>query len=181
MDRSEICSVRWNRISSPVVKAVLQQLPSTLKLKTHLTIGPSPLSPLREPHPTIGCHFGLKIDCSHAPKIFCLTPFFIAALHIPSVHGCSGNPSICIPPTNDQRPHIHEMYHSGNANWKSCASKTAGGNGGPVGETLHWGIRKDGEAVRTQVSPFLDSYVLHRVVHPTRTIVGFKNKKKTVS
>jgi len=70
-------------------------------------------------------------------------------------------------------PIYHEMYHSGNANWKSCASKTAGGNSGPVGETLHWGIRKDGEAVGTQVSPFLDRYVLHRVVHPTRTIIGF--------
>jgi hypothetical protein len=74
-------------------------------------------------------------------------------------------------------PIFHETYHSGNANWKSCASKTAGGNGGPVGETLHWGIRKDGEAVGTQASPFLDSYVLHRVVHPTRTIIGFKKKK----
>ena len=27
-------------------------------------------------------------------------------------------------------------------------------------------IRKDGEALETQVSPFLDGYVLHRVVHP---------------
>ena len=43
---------------------------------------------------------------------------------------------------------------------------------------LHWGIRKDGEAVGAQVSPFLDSYVLHRVVHPTRTIIGFFLKKK---
>ncbi|KAG2066177.1 hypothetical protein BDR04DRAFT_1107058 [Suillus decipiens] len=65
------------------------------------------------------------------------------------------HPSTCIIHRQRQGPIHHEQHRNGPADWKACASKTAGGNGGLMGSTPIRAFAKSETRRGTRCPPFL--------------------------